>query len=267
MPLGRANKVARAIWKGNIVLSKHEVPIKVYSGVEARDIHFRLLHAKDKAPVEQRIVRKDTGREVPKEARRKAFPISRNEAVILQPEDLEGLEPPPSRDISLCRFVPRSALSDQWYDRPYYLGPDEDDESYFALAEAIERQQRVGIAQWVMRKSRYVGALDVVNGYLMMVTLRRADQIMSFAGIEPPKSALPNEGELKLAEQLMTTITGDFEPELWENEYRKRVMALIEAKARGDRIAPFRRKPKAAPASLADSLKASLTAARERKVA
>lgn len=259
--------MARAIWKGHIVLSKHEIPIKMYSGVEDRNIHFRLLHTKDLAPVEQHIVRKDNGKEVPKEDRRKAFPISRHEAVILHPEDLARLEPPPSRDINLCRFVPRSLLSNQWYDRPYYLGPDEDAESYFALAEAIDQQQVVGIAQWVMRKSRYIGALQVVNGYLMMMTLRRADQIMSFAGIEPPKSALPTEGELKLAEQLVTTITGDFEPELWENEYRKRVMALIEAKAQGKRIAPIKLKPKAAPASLADSLKASLAAARERKVA
>jgi len=260
---------ARAIWKGNIVLDKHAIPIKLYSGVEDHGIHFRLLHAKDLAPVEQRIVRKDTGKEVPKEDRRKAFAINRAKAVILQADDLAQLEPPPSRDIHIARFVPRSVLSDQWFDRPYYVGPDNDNdiEDYFALAEAIGKKEKVGIAQWVMRKANYIGALSTVDGYLTMVTMRRADQIISFASVEPPKSSLPNDAELKLAEQLVSTIAGNFEPELWEDEHRKRVMALIDAKARGAKIAPIKPKRKEVSASLSASLKASISAAKERRVA
>src|SRR5579885_1217877 len=151
--------MARAIWKGVLKLGKEELPIKMYSAVEDRTVHFRLLHVRDRAPVEQVIVRKSTGREVPKDEQRKAFPVEKDTAVILQPQELVELEPPPSREIDLCRFVSPSLLSDQWYDRPYYLGPDEDDEDYFALADALARQQVVGIARWVMRKKRYLGAL------------------------------------------------------------------------------------------------------------
>ena len=122
--------MARSIWKGRLLLREHEVPVKMYSAVEDRKVHFRLLHAKDLAPVEQHIVRKDTGKDVANEDQRKAFPVSRETAVILAPDDLAELEPPPSREIELCRFVPSSLLSDQWYDRPYYLGPDEDEENY-----------------------------------------------------------------------------------------------------------------------------------------
>ena len=82
-------------------------------------------------------------------------------------------------------------LGDQWYDRPYYLGPDADDSDYFALADALERKNVVGIARWVMRKKRYVGALTSTNGYLMISTLRRADQVLSFSGIEPAKAPAP----------------------------------------------------------------------------
>lgn len=258
---------ARAIWKGVITLGKHEVPVKMYSAVQDRKVHFRLLHAKDLAPVEQQIVRKDTGREVSKEDRRKAFPLSRETAVMLQDEDLTKLEPPASREIHLCRFVSPALLTDQWYDRPYYLGPDDDEDDYFALVDAIERKEVVAIARWVMRKKRYLGALGIKDGYLMMTTLRRADQVLSFSGIEPSKATAPAETELKLAEQLVTSISGDFELDQWGDEYRKRVEALLAAKARGEKLKPIAPKKSAPELSLAESLKASIAAAREKKVA
>jgi DNA end-binding protein Ku len=258
---------ARAIWKGELQIGKQPVGVKLYSAIEDRSVHFRLLHEKDRAPVEQHIVRKDTGKDVPKEEMRKAFAVSQASAVILQPEELEKLVPPESREIQLCRFVAPDVLGDQWFERPYYLGPDGDDDDYFALAEALERQEVIGIARWVMRKKRYLGALSSVDGYLIMTTLRRADQVLSFSNVRPEKASLPQAHELKLAEQLVSSIEADFNPEQWQNEYRERLCKLIEAKARGEKVEPVRVKKKAAQANLADSLKASIAAARERKVA
>jgi DNA end-binding protein Ku len=259
--------VARAIWKGQLQLAKQQVGVKLYSAVEDRDVHFHLLHAKDRAPVEQHIVRKDTGKEVGKDEIRKAFALSRNTAVILQSEDLDTLVPPESREVHICRFVAPSLLGDQWFERPYYLGPDGDEESYFALAQALERKKVIGIARWVMRKKRYLGALSSLDGYLTMATLRRADQVLSFSGVEPAKAVAPQAHELKLAQQLVSTIEADFDPSLWQNEYRQRLCKLIEAKARGEKLAPQRRKKKAPQASLAESLKASIAAEKERRVA
>jgi DNA end-binding protein Ku len=259
--------MARAIWKGQLHLGKHQVGIKLYSAIEDRSIHFHLLHAKDHAPVEQHIIRKDTGKDVGKEAMRKAFALTRNTAVLLQPEDLETLVPPESRDVHICRFVAPALLGDQWFERPYYLGPDGDEESYFALAEALERKQVIGVARWVMRKKRYLGALSSLDGYLTMTTLRRADQVLSFSGVEPAKTAAPHASELKLAQQLVSTIEADFDPALWQNEYRQRLCKLIEAKARGEKVERQPPKKKAPQASLAESLKASIAAAKEKKVA
>lgn len=259
--------MTRAIWKGTIELGKHEIGVKMYSAVEDRTVHFHMLHKKDLAPVEQHIVRKDTGKDVEKEDIRKAFAVSKSTAVILQPEDLEKLVPAESRAISLSRFVEPSALGDQWYERPYYLGPDDSEEDYFALVHALERKQVIGIARWVMRKKRYVGALTTLDGYLMMSTLRRADQVLTFSGIEPAKSAAPQASELKLAEQFVTSIEADFDPQQWTNEYRERLCKLIAAKARGEKIEPVRRKKQAPAKSLADSLRASIAAAKEKKVA
>src|SRR3954470_2788244 len=105
---------ARAIWTGNIALGDEQIGVKLYSAVEDRTIHFHLLHTKDRAPVQQHIVRKDTGDDVDKAEMRKAFAIDRQTAIILQPDELQKLEPPESRDIHLCRFIAPSLLGDQW---------------------------------------------------------------------------------------------------------------------------------------------------------
>lgn len=259
--------MARAIWKGVLKLGRHELAVKLYSAVEDRTVHFRMLHRTDHAPVEQHIVRKDTGREVPKQEIRKAFALDRETAVLLEPDELEALVPPESRDIDLCRFVSRDALSDQFFDRPYYLGPDRDSPDYFALAQALERTKLIGIARWVMRRKRYLGALTATQGYLALTTLRRADQVLSFSGVEPIKANTPGANELKLARQLVSSIEGPFDPQLWQNDYRIRLRKLIDAKANGEKLPTHRAPKKPRQENLADSLKASLAAVKERRVA
>ena len=261
---------ARAIWKGRLQLGRHALPVKLYSAVEDRTVHFRLLRASDRSPVEQRIVRKDTGEVVDRDAQRKAYPVADGEAgqaVILQSDELAALEPEPSREIRLCRFVPLRALGDAWYDRPYWLGPDGDDEPYFALAQALSDRQRIGIARWVMRRRRYVGALSAHGPYLAMITLRRAEQVLSLPAIEPDAGRSPSEMELKLADQLVASIAGDFEPGRWPDEHRERLCRLIEAKARGQKVVKLEPQPRRKGADLAESLRASIAAARERRVA
>jgi DNA end-binding protein Ku len=257
---------ARAIWKGNLHIGDLEVPVKMYSAVEDRTVHLRLLDEASGKPVHQKIVRKRDGKEVPEAQRRKAYVLDRDHAVILTPEELESVEPTSSRDITLEHFVPASVVGDPWYDRPYYLGPDDDEAGYFALSEALQRGGVYGIARWVMRKKRYLGALAPSNGYLMMLTLRRSEQVLSAAGLEIAPSAKVNEREIRLAEQLVDSIAGGFEPQLWQNEYRQRIAALIEAKLKGKPLPRAKPRPKA-QGGLAEQLQRSLAVARERKVA
>ena len=258
---------ARALWKGQLRFSEHTLPVKMYSMVEDRKVHFHLLHAKDLTPVHQRIVRKTDGKEVPPEQQMKALPVDADNAVLVRPEELDEAEPKPSRDIDVLRCVPPATIGDAWYDRPYYLGPDDDEPGYFALADAIAHQRVVAIARWVMRKKRYVGALAARDGYLVMLTLRRADQVLSVAGLDIPASRKPDDKEIRLAEQLVEAISADFEPQGWHDEYRERVLKLIEAKARGAKVAVQPPKPVKTTGALADQLQRSLALAREKRVA
>ena len=254
----------RAIWKGNLVLGEEEVAVKMYSAVQDRTVHFRMLDKESLSPVHQRIVRKTDGKEVKKEEQRKALALDPERAVMLTREELDELEPETSRDIELLRFVPPSLLSDQWYDKPYYLGPDKDEKGYFALAGALAERKALGIARWAMRKKRYVGALTELDGYLMMVTLRRAEQVLALPEV---KSAPVDKKELKLAARLVEEISGKFDPELWQDEYHERVCRLIEAKRSGKKIELPEAKRKAPTGDLAEALRQSLASVKERRVA
>jgi DNA end-binding protein Ku len=258
---------ARAIWKGRIVMGRIKAPVNLYSAVQDRKIHFHLLHAKDLTPVRQRIVRKSDGEEVPRKEQLKAFPLSKDTGVIVRPEDLQEMQPAESRDIHLCRFVARSVLGDEWYDRPYYLGPARDPKSYFAIAEVVGRKDLVGIARWVMRKQPYLGALTAVDGHLMLITMRRAEQIIAVSKLEIPEAKKPEANEVRLAKQLVESITGPFEPKLWKDEYRERLNELIKAKARGRKLKLVSSRPRRVTNDLVGALRRSLKSGKERKVA
>ena len=254
---------ARAMWKGKLGLGSIEVPVRLYSAVQPRDVRFRLLHDTNRDPVKQHMVDPESEDVVDYSEVRRGYPTDDGRIVMLDPEELEALEPEASRDIEFSRFVPSTAIDARWYDRPYWLGPDGDEESYFALASALEESGRSGIARWVMRKKRYHGALRAEDGYLMLVTLRNAGEVVSARALEAPKGRALDARELKMAEQLVDALAGEFEPEQYTDEYRARVLELVEAKAKGKKL-PKKRAKRKKPTedSLADVLEKSLRAAK-----
>src|SRR5215218_6221060 len=125
---------ARAIWKGELKLGATKVPVRLYSAVQDRTVRFHVLDDRAKKRVKQHMIDPDSGDEVPNEEIQKGYEIEPGRFVILTAEDLEALQPPPSRDIELVEFVDQDQISQQWYERPYYLGPDDSDgaNDYFA---------------------------------------------------------------------------------------------------------------------------------------
>ncbi len=228
---------ARAIWKGVVKIGSAEMPIKLYSAVQERSIHFRLLHEKDLAPVKQQMVDPETEEVVPPAAIRKAYPLTKSAAVILEEEDLQELEPVPSRDIEITRFVDPDDIDHRWYERAYFLGPDGSTPAYFALAAALERQKKEGVAKWVMRGKRYIGALRSEEGYLVLITLRHAGEVINADALPSPGGRVLEKREIEMGTQLVEALTDRFNPADYRDDYRARVLELIETKAAG-------RKPK-----------------------
>jgi DNA end-binding protein Ku len=250
---------ARAIWKGSLDLGRTELPVKLFSAVEDRAVHFHLLEKRTHARVKQHMVNPSTSKEVRSDEIRKAYEIEPDTFVLIEEEDLNKLEPEPSTTIELTSFLPEGRIGYQYYERPYYLGPDGDTKTYFALAEALARKEREGLARWVMRKKEYVGALRSRDGYLLLITLRHAEEVLTAKDIGTLSGKAPDPREIKMAEQLVAVLEDEFRPEEYADEYHDRVMKHIEAKAKG-RKPNLKALPKVAsePKSLMDALAASL---------
>jgi DNA end-binding protein Ku len=227
---------ARAIWKAVIRVGDLEAPVKLLSAVVDRGVRFHLVHDQDMVRLQQRLINPQTSEEVAYDDARRGFQIERGLFVMLDDEELESLQPEASRDIRVTHFVDAQQLDHQWYVRPYWLAPDGDEESYFALAQELNSSQRVGIARWVMRKKSYVGALQAEGGYLMLITLHSAAEVISAEDLDAPQGRKLSEPERKLAGQLIDALADDFQPDDYRDEYRERVDELIETKRRGEKI-------------------------------
>jgi DNA end-binding protein Ku len=254
----------RAIWKGIIRLGDSAVPVKLYSAIEEKAVHFRLLHAKDQVPVSQEMFNSDTNEVVPPEDIRHAYATEDDRLVILSEAERQSLEPEASRDIELLGFLPGKAIDHRWFERPYFLGPDGDKAAYFALVEAMQDSGDEGLARWVMRNKEYFGVLRLRSGYPLLVTLRSAEEVVELAGLRIPAGREIDPRELAMAEQLVAAMADTFDPLQYRDEFRQRVMELVAAKASG-KLLPLR--PPAPPQATEDlqgALAASLRAAKER---
>jgi len=224
---------ARAIWKGVLKIGVTKIPVKLYSAVEDRTVRFHVLDDRHLMRIKQHMVDPDTGDEVSNEEIQKGYELEPGRFVILSEEELESLKPEPSREIEITEFVPPEQISQQWYERPYYLAPDGDHKNYFALAEALAKREVAGVAHWVMRNKSYVGVLRAENGYLFLVTLRNAGEVISARELPKPAGPAPNAKELAMAKTLVSMLAGEFNAADYKDEYRERVMEFIENKAKG----------------------------------
>lgn len=258
---------ARAIWKGNLKLNSTKVPVKLYSAVQDHSVHFHILDQKSKTRVKQHMIEPDSGKEVASEEIQKGFEVEPGTFVILEPEELEKLEPEASREIEITQFVPPEEIPPEYYDRPYYLGPDGDQVAYFALAEALKNKEREGVARWVMRKQPYVGALRAEDDHLVLLTLRHAEEVLSAKDLPRPAGRAPDKKELSMAKQLVELLEGEFDPKDYKDEYRERVMEFIEKKAKGHKPRLRLVKTKRKTAALDKVLSKSIEALKKKRAA
>lgn len=252
---------ARAIWKAELTCGDLRVPVGLYSAVQDHSIRFHLLHDQDQVRLKMRLRDRRTEEPVEYASAQRGLEVEPGVYVMLDSNDLESIEPPASREIEVTRFVPPDAISHPLYDRPYYLVPDAGGQAeYFALAAALHEEDRLGIAHWVMRKSEYTGALHSDGQFLMLITLRHVEEVLDDKDLEAPGGAKPSAKEVALAEQLVSALEDEFQPEAFRDEYRDRLRDLIESKSRGKKVRLKKFKPeKPQKQSLAKLLEASLS--------
>jgi DNA end-binding protein Ku len=260
----------RAIWSGAISFGLVNVPVKLYSAVSRKSVRFHQLDERNGVRIQQKRVNPQTGEEVPYEQIVKGYEISPEQYVVITPEELEGLDPEKTRTIDIEGFVDLEEIDPIYFDHPYYLVPDTGaDKAYNLLREAMDKAGKVAIARVVIRSKESLVAIRPAGSVLQMSTMLFHDEVVPPESIgELPdtkaKDAKANKRELEMAEQLIASLSEDFEPEKYRDEYRDRVLDLIERKAEGQEIAI--QPPAEAPTKVPDlmaALEQSINAAKQ----
>ncbi len=232
--------MARAIWSGSISFGLLNVPVKLYSAVARRGISLRELRESDGARIRHRRVAEGTDEEVPYEKIVKAFEITPDRYVPLTKDEMSALAPEKTRAIDVQDFVDLEEIDPIYFDSPYYLGPaDGAEKAYSLLAKALQDSGKVAVARFVFRNKEHLAALRANGGVLTLTTMRFADEVVppdELDDVLPTKQPKVAKREVEMAEQLIESLTRDFDPSLYRDEYREELLALIERKAEGKDI-------------------------------
>lgn len=259
----------RSIWSGAISFGLVNVPVKLYTAVRKKDVRFHQLHEKDGVRIQQKRVCPEEDVEVPYEEIVKGYEISKGQYVMIEPEELEALDPEATHTIDIEDFVHLDEIDPLFFDTSYYLVPDKRGEKpYRLLLDAMREAGMVGIARVVMRTKQYLCAVRPVGDALVLTTMNYADEVMDAGELDVPgKNMRPSSREMEMADRLISSLATEFDPSKYEDTYRERVLELIEEKASGKEVViQPETKAKAPVVDLMAALEASLSAAKGGEV-
>ncbi|HEX8693055.1 MAG TPA: Ku protein [Longimicrobium sp.] len=228
--------MARAIWKGSISFGLVTIPVGLFSAENRDEISFRQLDKKNLAPVGYRKYNKQTGQEVEFEDIVKGYEYEEDRYVLISDEDLRRASPEKTQTVDITDFVDLADIQPIYYDKPYYLGPTnkKNMKAYALLREALKRSGKVGIARVVIRTREYLAAVVPQDRVLVLEILRYPYEVRSYEDLDLPGEDLDDIGvgdkELAMAQMLIDSMTGEWEPEKYHDTYRDDLMALIHKK-------------------------------------
>jgi DNA end-binding protein Ku len=229
----------RATWSGTVSFGLVSVPIRVYSAIEQKDVAFHMVDAKTKSRIRYKRVAEKSGREVGDERIVKGYELGKGEYVLLEPDELADLNPKATRTIDIEDFVALDEIDPIYFEHTYFLAPGAGGERAYALLQkAMEKTGKIAIGRVVMRNKQYLAAIRPFGRALAMETMLFPDEVRDVEDLSdlPDRRARVNDKELKVAEQLIGSLTTSWKPERYEDTYRKQVLAYIRKKAKGQTV-------------------------------
>ncbi len=261
--------MARPVWSGTISFGLVAIPVKLFNAVRRQSVSFNQLDERNMARIRYRKVNDETGEEVGDDHIVKGYEISKGRYVLVNPDELEPFMPVATKSVDLEEFVDLADIDPVYFDSAYHLAPDGPPKPYVLLARAMEASGKVAIGRFVMRNKQYTAAIRAEDGRLIMSTLAYADEVVDPADIDELNgldAVEVNDKEIAMAEALVASLTADFEPEKYRDEYREEVMALIQMKADGEEFQmPEAAAEKPKVVDIMAALEASVAAAKEAR--
>jgi DNA end-binding protein Ku len=256
-----------AIWKGTLSFGLVTLPVEMRTAVRDESLHFRLLHAEDNKPVKyERVCTKD-GETVTWDEIVKGYEYTKGKYVIMTDEDFEAAALQSSRSIDILEFVKGDDIDPRFFEKPYYLVPGKGgDKAYALLREALRSTNSIGIGKVTIRQKMWLVGIRAVDEAIVVESLRFANELVDPEEYSFPSGKGLRPQELKMAEQLVSNFSDEFDPEKYTDQYRENLLKIISAKAKGKTI-EFEAPP--APEEtkvidLMDRLRASLDASKSR---
>jgi len=249
----------RTLWKGYLQFDDLSVAVKLSSTVREERVHFHLLHRSDEVRLHQQMICAFEKKPVPVEEQVRGYEVEEGKYILIDPDEFAVLEPEASRVIEVHEFVPSEQIDPLYLEHVYALEPDDVAGGFGELREVLQELGVAGICTWTMRKRSYFGALQAHGNHLRLCTLRYADEVISVDSLEL-QVILITEKEVRIGRDLIGQLTAPFQPEKFESEHQGKLMALIEKKARGEKVALLRPKllKPTPPDKLLEALEASL---------
>ncbi len=260
--------MARAIWSGSISFGLVSVPVKAYAAVRDHNVHFNQLEKGSGARIRYQKVSDKTGKEVSGDDIESGYEVSSGKYVVVDTEEIQDLRPRTTKTIDVADFVDLGEIDPIYYERTYWLAPAGEgaERPYRLLLAAMESENKAGIGSVVMRTKQYLAAIRPLDGALAMSTMRFADEVVPQSDIDalPGKGPKPDAKELKLASQIIGSLTTDWDPKRYHDTYTEELKGLIEAKAKGKKVTVEEPAPTEGKVlDLMEALEASLAAARK----
>src|SRR5436190_11019516 len=259
----------RPVWSGTISFGLVAIPVKLFHAVSKKNVSFNQLDDRSMARIRLKKVSADTGEDVPDDHIVKGYEVSKGRYVVVDPDELEPFIPSATKSIDLEEFVELSEIDPVYFDSPYIVEPDKAPKPYVLLARAMEESGKVAVGRFVMRNKQYVAAIRAQDGKLLLSTMVFADEVVDAGSIEE-LGAIDgveiNNKELAMAESLVESLSADFEPAKFRDNYRVQVLDLIERKAAGESFeAPTEERAAPQVVDLMAALEASVKAAKDAR--
>ena len=260
----------RAIWSGSISFGLVNVPVKLYSAVKQKDIHFNQLEEGTGAHIKYKRVSEKTGKEVDYDNIVKGYEIAKGKYVTITPDELAAVAPRASRTVDIEDFVEIDEIDPIYFENTYYLAPAGEGASkaYGLLLKGMEATSKIAIGRFVMRTKEYLCAIRPFDGVLALNTMLFPDEVVDKKDVPdvPDRKAPVGDKELKIATSLIESLSTSFKPSAYKDTYREQVLEMIDQKAKGKEIvAPEAPEEKTEIVDLLAALEASVEAAKKAK--
>jgi DNA end-binding protein Ku len=222
------------MWKGAIAFGLVNIPVELYSAVRDHRPRFRLLHAKDESPVHYERVCQSEGKAVGWEDLVKGYEYEKGQFVVLTKDDFKTAALEKTKTIDILDFVDPKDVDERYFETPYYLQPGKGAERAYALIrEAIRDAGKIGIAKLILRDAQHLAAIEAIGDALVLTMMRFADELADLDDFKFPAAREIRPAELKMARQLVDSLSAEWQPEKYTDEYTKNLMRVIQAKLKG----------------------------------